>query len=49
MIRNLTATLCLTIAVILGSVGIGLGHEGLDGEYFRALQPMCSSVEMLVE
>ena len=36
-------TLCLAIAVLLGSAEIGLGHEGLDGEYFRALKTMGGS------
>jgi len=36
--RRLTAILCLTLALLLGSAGVSWGHEGLDGEYFRALQ-----------
>ena len=41
--RKFTATLCLTLAVLLGSAGVSLGHEGLDGEYFRALKTMGGS------
>jgi len=41
--RNLTATICLTILVLLGSAGMSWGHEGLDGEYFRALKTMGGS------
>ena len=41
--RNLIATICLTLAVLLGNTGSGLGHEGLDGEYFRALKTMGGS------
>jgi Mn2+/Fe2+ NRAMP family transporter len=41
--RKLTATLCLTIAVLLGSAGVSLGHEGLDGEYLRAIKTMGGS------
>ena len=45
--RNLTATLCLTIAVLLGFVlGIAwmsIGNDALDGEYLRALKTMGGS------
>ena len=41
--KILLTTLCLTIAVLLGSVGVSLGHEGLDGEYLRALKTMGGS------
>tara|TARA_Y100000588_G_C13950928_1_gene794328 strand:+ start:195 stop:548 length:354 start_codon:yes stop_codon:yes gene_type:complete len=45
--KNLTATLCLTIAVLLGFVlGIAwmsMGHEGLEGEYVRALKTVGGS------
>jgi hypothetical protein len=43
--RNLTATICLTLAVLLGSAGMSLGadfHKGLDaynrGDYATALR-----------
>ena len=41
--RRTLATTCLTLAVLLGSAGISWGHEGLDGEYFRALKTMGGS------
>ena len=45
--RNLTATLCLTLAVLLGFVlGIAwmsIGNDALDGEYLRALKTMGGS------
>ena len=41
--RKLTATLCLTLAVLLGSMGVSWGHEGLEGEYFRAFNTMGGS------
>jgi hypothetical protein len=45
--RNLTATICLTLAMILGFVlGIALmsiGNDALDGEYLRALKTMGGS------
>ena len=45
--RKLIATLCLTIAVlfgfVLGIAWMSMGHEGLDGEYFRALKTMGGS------
>ena len=41
--RRLTTSVCLTIAVLVGSAGISWGHEGLDGEYFRALKTMGGS------
>ena len=41
--KTLLTTLCLTIAVLLGSVGMSFGHEGLDGEYLRALKTMGGS------
>jgi hypothetical protein len=41
--RNLIATISLTIFVILGSAGVSFGHEGLDGEYLRALKTMGGS------
>ena len=41
--KTLLTTLCLTIAVLLGSVEMSFGHEGLDGEYLRALKTMGGS------
>ncbi len=45
--RNLTATLCLTLAVLLGFIlGVawtGLVHDGADSEYFQALKTMGGS------
>ena len=45
--KNLTATICLTIAVLLGFVlGIAwmsIGNDALDGEYLRALKTMGGS------
>ena len=45
--RNLTATICLTLAVLLGFVlGIAwmsIGNDALDGEYLRALKTMGGS------
>ena len=41
--KNPTTTLYLTITVFLGSVGVSLGHEGLDGEYLQALKTMGGS------
>lgn len=45
--RKLTATLCLTLAVILGFVlGIAwmsTGNDALNGEYLRALKTMGGS------
>ena len=45
--RKLTATLCLTLAVLLGFVlGIAwmsIGNDALDGEYLRALKTMGGS------
>ena len=41
--RNLTTILCLTLTLLLGSVGVSLGHEGLDGEYLRAIKTMGGS------
>ena len=41
--KNLLTTLCLTIAVLLGSMGVSLGEEGLTGEYLRALKTMGGS------
>ena len=45
--RNLTATICLTVAVLLGFVlGIAcmsIGNDALDGEYLRALKTMGGS------
>ena len=45
--RNLTATLCLTLAVFLGFVlGIAwmsIGNDALDGDYLRALKTMGGS------
>ena len=45
--RKLTATLCLTLAVLLGFVlgtaWSGIGNEALDGEYFRALKTVGGS------
>ena len=41
--RNLTTILCLTLTILLGSVGVSLGHEGLDGEYLRAIKTMGGS------
>jgi ABC-type transport system involved in Fe-S cluster assembly fused permease/ATPase subunit len=41
--RNITAIFCLTLTILLGSVGVSLGHEGLDGEYLRAIKTMGGS------
>ena len=45
--RKLAATLCLTLAVLLGFIlGIawtGSVHDGADSEYFRALKTMGGS------
>jgi hypothetical protein len=45
--KNLTATICLTIALLLGFVfGIAwmsIGNEALDGEYLRALKTLGGS------
>ncbi len=45
--KKLTLTIYLTIAlalgVVLGVVWISMGHQGLDGEYFRALKTMGGS------
>ena len=41
--KILLTTLCLTIAVLLGSAEMSFGHEGLDGEYLRALKTMGGS------
>jgi hypothetical protein len=45
--KNLTATICLTLAVLLGFVlGIAwmsIGNDALDGEYLRALKTMGGS------
>ena len=41
--KTLLTTLCLTIAVLFGSVEMSFGHEGLDGEYLRALKTMGGS------
>ena len=45
--RKLTATLCLTLAVLLGFIlGVawtGSVHDGADSEYFRALKTMGGS------
>jgi hypothetical protein len=45
--KNLTATICLTLAVLLGFIlGIAwmsIGNETLDGEYLRALKTMGGS------
>ena len=41
--RKLSLTLCLTVAVLLGSAGVSGGHEGLDGEYLRALKTVGGS------
>ena len=45
--KNLTATICLTFAVLLGFVlGIAwmsIGNDALDGEYLRALKTMGGS------
>ena len=45
--KNLTATLCLTLAVFLGFVlGIAwmsIGNDALDGDYLRALKTMGGS------
>ncbi len=45
--KKLTATLCLTIAVLLGFI-LGVAwtdsvHDGADSEYFRALKTMGGS------
>lgn len=45
--KNLTATICLTLAVLLGFVlGIAwmsIGNDALDGDYLRALKTMGGS------
>ena len=41
--KKLSLTLCLTVAVLLGSAGVSGGHEGLDGEYLRALKTVGGS------
>ena len=45
--RKLTATLCLTVTLIVGfALGIawtGSVHDGADSEYFRALKTMGGS------
>ena len=41
--KTLLTTLCLTIIVFLGSAEMSFGHEGLDGEYLRALKTMGGS------
>ena len=45
--RNLTATICLTLAVLLGFVlGIAwmsIGNDALDGDYLRALKTVGGS------
>ena len=45
--RKLTATICLTVAVligfILGIAWMSIGNEALDGEYFRALETVGGS------
>ena len=45
--RKLTATLCLTLAVLLGFIlGVawtGSVHDGADSEYFWALKTMGGS------
>ena len=45
---KLTFTICMTLALVIGVViGIGwmsISHEGLDGEYFRALKTVGGSV-----
>ena len=45
--QKLTATICLTLAVLLGFVlGIAwmsIGNDALDGEYLRALKTMGGS------
>lgn len=45
--RNLTAAICLTVALVLGFIlGIAwmsIGNEALDAEYFRALKTMGGS------
>jgi hypothetical protein len=45
--RNLTAAICLTVALLLGFIiGIAwmsIGNEALDGEYSRALKTMGGS------
>ena len=47
LMKNLTATICLTLAVILGFVlGIAwmsIGNDALDGDYLRALKTMGGS------
>ena len=44
---KLTFTICMTLALVIGVViGIGwmsISHEGLDGEYFRALKTVGGS------
>ena len=44
---KLTFTICMTLALVIGVViGIGwmsVSHEGLDGEYFRALKTVGGS------
>ena len=45
--RKLSATLCLTIAVlfgfVLGIAWMSIGNDALDGEYLRALKTMGGS------
>jgi lipoprotein signal peptidase len=45
--KKLTATICLTIAVLLGIfigvVWMSIGHEGSDEEYFLALKTVGGS------
>ena len=45
--KNLTATICLTLAVLLGFVlGIAwmsIGNDALDGDYLRALKTVGGS------
>ena len=45
---KLTFTICMILALVIGVViGIGwmsISHEGLDGEYFRALKTVGGSV-----
>ena len=41
--KPILTTLCLTIAVLLGSAAMSIGHEVLDGEYLRAHKTMGES------